>query len=197
MRYFVKWLLFGSSYTPLFVILLLRDFEPTAWKLPQSLGDLFSVFVKSFQTPWFSYALVVIVLFSNLALFYLLKFSRKLGGGHYKVLTVTGKGSEALNYIVTYIIPFLSFKTSQLEDLISLLIFLVIIAFVYIESNLLYINPMLNIIGYRIYESEVKSVETQASEEFSLIVITSEKRIKKKSTVRLIHLSDDIYLEEK
>jgi hypothetical protein len=180
--------LFGSSYTPLFAIFLIRNFEPKIGRFTQSIGDLFQGIYYSFQAPFFSLILIAVILSSNITLWLLLRESKKIGSKSYTVSKSKEKTSDALNYIVTYIIPFFSFNSSKLVDLISLSILLLVIAFVYINSNLIYINPMLSFMGYRIYEVEVNM-------QLVIVIITSKIRLKKNSQVNLVELTEDIYLE--
>lgn len=169
MRRLVKWLLFGNSYTPLFVILLLKDFN------------------QGFRTPWFSYTLLIIVILSNLTLIFLLKESKRLEPEPYVVSKVVTRNSESLNYIVTYIIPFLSFDLSSTVDILSLLILLLVMALIYVNSDLLYTNPMLSIIGYRIFQVQTDTEDT-------MIFISKKERTNRKK-IKGVHLTDDIYLE--
>ena len=57
-------------------------------------------------------------------------------------------------YVVTYLIPFLGISVSDPVDAVSLGIMLGLIAVVYVSSNLIYINPILGLLGYRFYEVE-------------------------------------------
>ncbi len=187
MRRLVKWLLFGSSYTPLFIILLLRDIEVNRLYFPKGWGDVIILFSEFFKTPWFSYTLLVLVFLSNLTLILLLKDSRRVQPKIHVVRKAATRNSEALNYIVTYIIPFLSFDSSNTIDILSLLILLFVMAIIYVNSHLLYTNPMLSIIGYKIFK-----VQTDA--QCSMVLISKKERMKPMK-IKGVHLTDDIYLE--
>jgi hypothetical protein len=90
MRSWVKWVLFGSSYTPFFAILLWRD---------------------RFDHPLLSWVLVGLMIGSNVVLGLLLLRTGRLSADRSgKVARRSSKTGDALNYIVTYIIPFLEFK---------------------------------------------------------------------------------------
>jgi hypothetical protein len=142
MRAWVRWSLFGSSYTPFFIILLLRVLKTKS-------GSTHS------EPVGLAWTLTAIVLVSNAVLIYLLVLSTNFASQEAgKIVTISSKTSESLNYIVTYIIPFLDFKPA--EDLLSLIILLAVIGVLYVNSNLLYTNPMLSFFGYRVYEITIE-----------------------------------------
>lgn len=145
MRGWVKWVLFGSSYTPFFLILLLRDIS---WKegLPR------------FGLPFFDGFLIAVILLSNgILLLHMWKSSGIKSNLNRQVEQVTSRTGESLNYIATYIIPFLNFETTK--DLLPLLILMIVIGILYVSSDLFYTNPMLAMFGYRIYEVALKEAE--------------------------------------
>lgn len=78
--------------------------------------------------------------------------------------------SDALNYIIAYIIAFLGFRFELWQDWVSLFILLAVIFFVYVHSNLIFVNPLLNICGYKIYDIEVV-------ESGSIVLITKRNRL--------------------
>ncbi|MEM3858330.1 MAG: hypothetical protein QW478_02855 [Candidatus Micrarchaeaceae archaeon] len=108
-----------------------------------------------------------------------------------KTLTVKksiNRTSDALNYIIAYIIAFLGFQFDKWQDWVALIILLTTIFFIYIHSNLIFVNPLLNIWGYKIYDVEVM-------ERGHLVVITKKSILKEDEKIQLKSLSDNIYLE--
>lgn len=94
-------------------------------------------------------------------------------------------------YIVTYLLPFLGINSQQRADQISLGIFLLMLAVLYIiSSNLIHMNPMLNLGGYRILE--VDSTNGKRS-----TLITKEPYIRPGSLIEVVSLSDSVLLEKK
>lgn len=175
MRNWFKWMLFISSYTPLLAILFIRNFD----------------FTKSGVTLIFLVILSLTILFANLSLFILLKKIVGYGTEVFKPIKVANKSDELMNYIVTYVIPFLNFDISKWQDIGSLLILLLLVGVIYIESNLVYINPMLSLYGYRILEIEV-STHNQPNQ--TIIVISNGKKFGTGTEVKLVHLTEDIYV---
>jgi hypothetical protein len=167
MRLWVRWVLFGSSYTPFFLILLLRD---------------------RFAAPLFSWLLVALVVLSNLVLALLLRKNDRINPDRSgTVASVDLKTGDALNYIVTYVIPFLELKTP--EDLLPLLILMAVVGILYVNSNLLYTNPMLSFFGFRVYEVKLQG------EEQPLILMTRKGRPAIHASVKAVLLTEDLYQE--
>ena len=57
-----------------------------------------------------------------------------------------------MSYIVTYLIPFLDLDLKSGSDVGALLVLLAVIGILYVNSNLIYINPILNLVGFHVYE---------------------------------------------
>jgi len=94
---------------------------------------------------------------------------------------------EAMSYIVTYLLPFIALPSSDLASGISLAVFLLVLAVLYINSDMLHINPMLNLTGWHIYEITLPNGET-----YTLIAKT---RIRKGMEMQVIQMGDWMYLE--
>jgi hypothetical protein len=96
------------------------------------------------------------------------------------------RDSEAMSYVVSYLVPFLSIPFSGWQQGISLSIFFLMLAILYINSGMIHINPMLNLIGFKIYEIEDPIGATYA--------VVSRKRIARGETLSVIKIDDDILL---
>jgi len=59
--------------------------------------------------------------------------------------------SSYLEYLITYIIPFTQIDLN-LYSCLSLIILFIFVWWLYINSNLIYVNPTLKFIGYNIYK---------------------------------------------
>lgn len=138
--------LFLTSYIPLFGLLVLRqikqnrDFLHFAKFTKDNLFTFFSKFGLSFF-------LILISIFGLVGVYLLTQnLKRKINNGEIvKVLDVENKNSEAIGYISTYIVPFIFQDTNDFFDLSSIIIVLIIIFLIYTKSNMIVINPILNI----------------------------------------------------
>jgi hypothetical protein len=61
---------------------------------------------------------------------------------------------EVLAYIATYLIPFLGLDLSKRDDVVVLCGFLLVLMVVYINSSMLFVNPLLSIAGYHSFDVE-------------------------------------------
>lgn len=181
-RGWVKWVLFFNSYSPLFLILLWRQISAARAGGEEVLGALLG-------PPYLAAALAVVIALSNAIVAFLLLQSRRLAAERLNVKSWTSNSGEALSYIVTYIIPFLDFEASK--DLVPLLILLGVIGVVYVNSNLLYTNPILSLFGIRIFE-----VTLDSERKLMLMTWKPEPCQEEKGVLLARNISGNIYLEK-
>lgn len=171
MNIFVRCMLFLCSYFPLFAILfvLLGDENPILAWIFLGVGLL---------GPSVSY-----VYFKKVV------FKRSPTRGD-----ITGRharGGEIMAYIASYIVPFVSFSLGSLRQIIALIIFIFILGIIYIFSeDMLRVNPMFNLLGYRLYEVTVE----QGKDSFALI---TRRRINSGDRVYLMKVDNGIFWEKK
>ena len=163
-----KILLFLSSYAPLLVILGVRN---------------------SFGHTKISIVLFAVAALSVLALVAFLAVARSLAPHEVTVQQATSKDSEAMSYVITYLLPFLGLDSSDGSDQISLAIFLFMLAALYISSNLIHMNPMLSLFRYRILE--IDSLDGKRS-----ILLTKRVHIRPETKLLVVPLSESIILEK-
>ncbi len=161
----LRLLLFVSSYFPLSVIfffLLKRDSEWIA------IGSL-SVGVMGLM---------------GLALFF--RAARKIHSEQFTIKEISPKDSEAMSYMMTYVIPFLAISNSTPEQSIALAIFFIVLAVLYMNSSMIYINPILNLVRYRIYEVRLSDESVHA--------VISRRRLAAGETVSFRRVADSVLL---
>jgi hypothetical protein len=105
------------------------------------------------------------------------------------VASVNRRDGEAMSYIVSYLLPFIALPSGTLADGISLGIFLLVLGVLYINSDMLHINPMLNLGGWHIYEITISNGETRT--------LIARQRVRKGAAIKTIRVTDDILLEVK
>ncbi|WP_339885366.1 hypothetical protein [Polaribacter vadi] len=132
-------LLFISAYSPLFLILAVKDFD----------------FNKTYklQHPLAIYIILGLSLLSIIILFLTIKLMPK-GNMPVEVKTVSNRSVDLINYTIPYILSFFGFDLSKWEDVISLAIFLTIMLVLTITSRSLFLNPILAFAGYGLYDIE-------------------------------------------
>lgn len=148
-----RYMLFVSSYLPLLIILFLMNIE----------------------NLYLSSVLGGVMVITLLTLKWYLDEPLKVDPNNRVIIKETnGKSSEALNYIVTYIIPFISFNSSIFSGkdgvivptLLAFIILFMVIGSLYMYNNLYYINPVLSLF-YDIHTSKKENGEN--------IILISEK----------------------
>ncbi len=78
--------------------------------------------------------------------------TKKMNQTQINVKKLKDKTSNALNYVIAYIIAFIGFEFQTWQDWVIFLLLIFIIFTIYTNSNLIFINPILNLIGYKIYK---------------------------------------------
>lgn len=142
--------------------------------------------------PWWAIALVFGVLgLGSLTLtwVYCSWMLRKQYVEQKRVVNFSRRDSEVMSYIASYLIPFVSFQLGSWQQILALGIFLTVLLIIYVHSNMIYINPMLNVAGYRLYEIEVEHSQNPH-------YYIARKRLERDHEIRFVALSKDIYLEK-
>ncbi|HLG69778.1 MAG TPA: hypothetical protein VK009_05070 [Chloroflexota bacterium] len=126
MNAFVASRFFLSSYAPLFVLLALR-FDCWYERGPcLGLGVL-----------------------SAVDLLWMLRDARRIQPTPYRISSIKDRGSDVAGYLATYLLPFLVVGLPTLADVAAYVLFLVVTGIVYVKSDMIHINPLLYLLGYR------------------------------------------------
>ncbi len=132
--------LFLSSYAPLFALLAYTNHE----------------------TIWAFRILVAVAVISVLLLVAVLASHVNDRGPRLVVAHSRPQDGDVLAYIATYLIPFFSLDLSHRHQAIAFAAFLVVLMLVYINSNMLFVNPLLSVAGYHTFEVEDQDGHTYA-----------------------------------
>ena len=138
---------------------------------------------------------VVPLIFLSLAIFglifyinfkYVIRRNRSLPD---KVIMIENLNWEHLTFLVTYVIPFLSFNLNEDRNGLVFFLVLIIIGIIYIKTNMFYTNPTLALLGYHIYKLSTTNKEN--------IIIISKDVIQENDRIQYQLLSDNIYMANK
>ena len=146
--------LFATSYLPLFFLIILKQISENYPFLHWG-GFNTNAILLCTQKFGLSIILFFISLIGIVGSKFLLQNLEKLSpnGENVTVCKVDNKNSESIGYIATYIVPFLFQSFNGWYELIALLFLLIIIYRIYINSNLILINPVLSF-KYSLFEFE-------------------------------------------
>jgi hypothetical protein len=168
---FIRSMLFLSSYFPLLIIfgiLSLKKENRLAWAI-----GLFIVSITS-----------VVVMGG-----YLFVNQQMLAVSQDKLTDYKKRDVDVMAYIASYLIPFVTFPLDTPLDGAALLVFIGVLLVVYINSNMIYINPMLNVLGYHLYEVEL---EHSSLSHYYI----ARRRLVRGEMIHFVRLSDEIFLEK-
>lgn len=148
--------LFGTSYTPLFILIALRKIVHNAEFLHYKGISLNSL--KCFYEN-FGLAFILIILSATFCVglrVLLGNLHKRASNGHQAdLISISNRNNEALGYLATYIVPFISAESATSIDIICFIIMMLIVYGIYVRSNMILINPILNL-KYSIYEIKYK-----------------------------------------
>ncbi|MBS5720854.1 MAG: hypothetical protein KHW50_00490 [Clostridium sp.] len=132
----MKCLLFISSYFPLYFFLLVLNF------------DQYNSYEKIKRIPIIIFLIsMLICMIVSLISIVLIKVSKN---GTKKILieNIERPDDTIISYIMTYIIPIVTVNNiSKYEIIVNILLF-ILIGYLYIRLNLLYLNPLWSMFGY-------------------------------------------------
>lgn len=166
---FVKLLLFGSSYSPL--------------------GAIFFLLYLSQDKRWQAWiCLAVSILCVGAFLYY---FTVRVPGRARFPITVASlrrRDGDALSYIATYLIPFVTVPFfDKWQETAALVFFFVVLAVVYINSDLIAVNPLLTVLRYRFYEVTIM-------DDPSSYMLLSKERIIPNKEFSVADITEGVYL---
>lgn len=150
---------------------------------------IFSILLRQPHPRWAIGLLALGVASLAVTFFYMLR--RWLIGGisRVNVTEVEKRDENVVSYIATYLIPFVSFPFDTFDHILVLLIFVGVLFILYVNSNMIYINPMFNMAGFHLYEIKIES------DKISHYLITRQI-IKPDSTLYYVEISNNLYLEK-
>lgn len=159
-------MLFLSSYAPLFTILAIRNWD-----------DRYA-----------AYGLLVLTVISMGWLLLFLRRALGLARVSIEITRATSRDGDIVSYIVSYLLPFLAIDFSRLADVASLAVLLVVIALLYVHSNLIYVNPLLAALGYHLAEIEESNGKVS-------ILVSRRPYVRPNTRLRVIPAGDLISVE--
>jgi hypothetical protein len=125
-------LLFLSSYAPLFGILAFKAY-------PGSMELVYGLTGVAITSP------IILLL-------YVTQWLPSIEEMPITATEVTPMDGEAVSYFVFYLFPFLDVSLDTLSKAAPMVILLAVMLVIYVNSNMMYVNPMLNLFGFHFFE---------------------------------------------
>jgi hypothetical protein len=124
--------LFLSSYAPLFGVFALLESFGSGWPTPVCAG-------VAIAGPFVLAGVLLVV-------------KQVVAAQDLTVTTAQSRDGDALAYVATYLVPFAAIAVTTPREQGALGLFVVLIAVIYIRAGLFYVNPLLAIAGYRLFQ---------------------------------------------
>jgi hypothetical protein len=155
-----------------------------------SFAPLFVVFgvLESFGQGWPSYVCYGIALAASLVLTVALRIWKRLAVTRVTITRARHRDGDAIAYVATYVVPFAALGVNDWRSRLALLFFLALVAVLYVRAHLFYVNPLLSIFGYRLFELETSSGRV-------MLVLSKRKYLQTNSTIDVRTLSDYIFID--
>lgn len=175
-----KWLIFISSYIPVFLMVFLNNLNSFSQCDIKKTWNINSTF-------WLILITVSILSIISLAVWlYLLKEESKNKETSFKLDNIQAYDSEVLNYFVTFIIPVVSLKPESAPSIVMNFLLLCIEGIYFVGNNALHFNVLLIIFKYHIYtfgDNNIVVTRKRRSE-----ILFNESRAKQIGTTNIYYL---------
>jgi len=176
MKTTMKLWLFLGSYTPLFVLLALLEWDNAIF------GALKIATLSVNILPLAFLALATVGIIATVSF---LLVARTLSPTSITPKIVDSHMQETLAYLITYLIPFVGFEFTDIPGVIANALLFLIIGFLYIQSNMIYLNPTLALMGFRVYRIQINNKDK---------LMLANAAIKNDTRQKVVVISEGIYI---
>ena len=158
MTKFSKWILYISSYIPLYIILIVNNILNLYESYKGNKDFSISLLLKEKNINFILFFIILIFISFVLLRISLREASKST---HYEEFFNIKKDNENINYyILIYIFAFIGIDSINKTKFIVFILLFVFIGNIFIKNNLLYIHPMMK---YNVFKSEDKILITKYS----------------------------------
>lgn len=195
--------LFFVSFSPLFIILSAKYLVDLSAKNKISqlnskcISQLFKVYLDGLSNNYFW--LVILILAITPPIIFLIRMGvavlKKSSRVSLKIEAPCQLDDGIVSYVMTYIVPLtsLSFSSSFAEYTGNVLLFLMIMI-LYMRMDLVYLNPVLIILGFNIYKATIHGNERYILTRINFTIFGS---LTKKTSVSMLKLNNNFYYYKK
>jgi hypothetical protein len=165
--WWTKGVMFLSSFSPLLVVFALLD---------------------SFGKGAATVVCLILAVLGPILLFVVLRVARSFNSVELVAASSHRRDGDVLAYVATYLIPFLTVNAVTLRSRLAVAVFIALIALFYIRGEMYFLNPLLGVVGYRLFQ-------VQTADGHAVTLITKRRHIGDQACLRPVPLADDIYWE--
>jgi hypothetical protein len=171
--------MFLSSYLPLFALIGVRSIDRS---------DLISS----------SCGLLIVGGAGGTFLF--LRTAERKPAGIYQLLAVENSDGDVAAYAATYLLPFVTVFSGEWQDVLTLAGFIAFLGIIYVRSRLIYVNPVLALMGYHLWR--VIPVTAGAEQDdpevrWPRYLLADHTKVRTGQVISAFKVSDDLLLYNK
>lgn len=172
LRLVASMLIFISAYSPLSIIFAIQDFS---WA------------TKQFAHSWIIYTMLAVSIISIITV--LTAISTKSSTPPVTIISISNKSGELVNYSVPYMMSFFVIDLSNIKLLISFSFFMLIMFILAYRTHNLFMNPILAIFKYSLYEVEYERDEAF----FNAFFLHKDGELSQGDKCRISEISDGLF----
>ena len=163
----VRTVLFVSAYAPLLVLFALLD----------SLG-----------AGWPSVACASTAAASVVALALMWRRVMRLPQTVLDLAESRPRDTDVIGFLASYVVPFAAAQDADADTRAALLVFVVVLAGLYLRTDLFYVNPLLALAGWRVFEATTDTGRP-------VLLLTRRRFLRQRTTVRAAQISGYVHVE--
>lgn len=185
------------AYLPLFFVIAIRNLDFVKRLFGENSALSIELYGKDLAINIDIFNLFLIELLLFFILFHVFKHIvktilneiEKLAPREIEVQIKSEKNTEMLGLLLTYIVPFCITFENGLYDLFAFCILIFLLLYVYIDTSLFCINPLLNFcFGYNIYKIEMHNRNN--------FMLSTKKHRNEMKKIILYNITDDLWIEK-
>ena len=194
-----------QSFFPLFILLFIRHFSVSAFRL---LGRFFSMLFQGVTVLIERDFSVFCLGDSIISIFCMLWFIitsivalgfRDLQKGNYDsrgetITVVQERKDSGATFLVTFILPILIDDVSTLRNMGVFSVLLIMVVFLLMKSDLFYQNPVLMFLKYKTFEFRFNNPDKDVVDEKIYIGITKGSIPSEERAIKRKYIADDVFL---
>lgn len=116
-----------------------------------SYAPLFAMLAIRFNDRWLRFACAALAIFAIASMWLIFRAARRIEPDPHKIVSITDRGGDVAGYLATYLLPFVTVSTPSARDVVVYALFVVIVGIVYIQSEMMQINPLLYLAGLKVF----------------------------------------------
>ena len=175
----IKALMFISSYFPLYIMLLILHYDKFDSK-------------KKLCNPKVISFIVILLICILLSIISVILLSKSSGRKPLIITDLERPDDTIISYMMTYIIPILTTDLLNRGEILVNIILFLLIGYLYIRLNLIYLNPLWSMFGYLSYRINYDTVLITDIDYSNLKVYKFSKK-----KINGLFLANDIFLAKK